>query len=118
MTLWSILLAVYEVAVGLGILGWWAFEWASHGRSALLAFGLSHIIAELGTTFVLLLGGISLLLDDPRALGTALVGLGMLLYATLNASGQLGRESRRLGTVMIVVAIVTGFTIAAILLLG
>jgi hypothetical protein len=113
----SILLGLFVMAAGLGILGWWAIEWASHGKSALLAFGASHILAELVTTSVLLLGGVAVLLRVPYSNVLVSAGLGMLLYATINALGRVGNESPRLGMVMVAEAIATS-AIIMILLLG
>jgi hypothetical protein len=103
----SLLIGFYGLAAGFGILGWWALEWAAHGKSALLTHGAPHILAELVTTLVLILGGIALLLESPHAQVIVPVAMGMLLYATINALGRVGRESPRLGMVMVVEACIT-----------
>jgi hypothetical protein len=113
----SILLGLFVIAAGLGILGWWAVEWASHGRSALMAFGASHILAELVAASVLLMGGIAVLLGGPDSNVLVPAGLGMLLYATINAWGRVGNEYPVLRMVMAAEAIGIS-AILVILLLG
>ncbi len=112
----ALLIGIYQVAAGFGILGWWALEWAGHGKGTLLAYGASHIAAELVAFFILVTGGILLLADGPYTAVVVPAALGMLLYATINALGRAGRESAKLGTLMIVEALLTAVIILALAL--
>jgi hypothetical protein len=84
----STVVGSYAIVVGVTIAGWWAVEL----RGGVLdrpdrtraELGL-HLAAELLTAAVLLLGGALLLAG--RAPTVALVGLGMLLYTTIQSPG-------------------------------
>ncbi len=110
----ALLIGIYLVAAGFGILGWWALEWAGHGKGALFTHGASHIAAELVAFFTLVTGGVLLLAGGPYTAVVVPAALGMLLYATINALGRVGRESARLGTIMVVEALVTVVIILAL----
>ena len=97
----SIFVGIYELAAGFGILGWWALEWGGHGRAAILSYGASHIAAEAGAFVLLVVGGTLLLVGGPYSAVMVPAGLGMLLYASINALGRVGRESVRLAWVMV-----------------
>ncbi len=111
----ALVLGAFELASGFGILGWWAAEWASHGKGAALAFGVSHIAAELMAFGVLILGGVSLLAGVQGAKPLATVGLGMLLYATVNAFGRVGGRSRRVTAAMVAETIVGILLVVALI---
>lgn len=108
------LVGTYELVAGFGILGWWALEWASHGKASLLSYGASHILAELVAFSSLVLGGILLIVGGPYTSVVVPASLGMLLYATINALGRVGRESGRLATVMVAESIITAALIGII----
>ena len=114
---WELLLGVYEVATGFGILGWWALEWGSHGKAALLTYGVPHLVAELLTFATLLTSGILLLAGGPYTTVAVPVALGMLLYATINALGREGRKSPKLETAMVIEVLLT-IVIILVLALG
>ena len=107
-------LGIFELAAGLGIAGWWALEWASHGKGAALAFGASHIFAELMAFVLLIAGGMFLLLDLQGARPVSTFGLGMLLYATVNAFGRVGTRSRLVSSAMVVEAVASALFIVAL----
>ena len=102
------LVGIYELIAGFGILGWWSLEWASHGKGSLLSYGAAHIAAELVAFFGLVLGGTLLLTGGPYITVVVPTSLGMLLYATINALGRVGKESRWLATVMLAESAITG----------
>lgn len=68
--------------------------WAIYGVTGTLLgetlhdMGLAfHVAAEIATAVVLLVGGAMTLRGAPRARAVLMVGLGMLLYAAVNALG-------------------------------
>jgi hypothetical protein len=108
----------YAVVVGLAIAGWWAVEVRAGALDrpdrTRVELGL-HLTAELSTAVVLLLGGV--LLVTGRGPAVALVGLGMLLYTTIQSPGYFLARGER-GPVAMFGILITTTVIAITLLLA
>jgi hypothetical protein len=107
----------YAVVVGLAIGGWWAVEVRAGALDrpdrTRAELGL-HLAAELLTAAALLTGGALLL--SGRAPAVALVGLGMLLYTTIQSPGYFLARGER-GPVAMFGVLVAATAIAITLLL-
>lgn len=114
-TLTVVLIGTYEILAGLGILGWWSLKLAKE-RSHI--FGIqsgSHIVAELITAGLLLVAGSAGLLGDFQG-SLTLVGLGMLLYASVNIAGGMLKMNRNFGLLLVGEAFATAVILALLLL--
>jgi hypothetical protein len=113
----STLVGWYVVAVGVAIGGWWAVE----VRAGVLdrpdrtraELGL-HLAAELLTALVLLTGGFLLLTG--RTPAVAMVGLGMLLYTTIQSPGYFLARGERGPVAMFGVLVATTATAIGLVL--
>jgi hypothetical protein len=108
--------AWYAVAVGVAIIGWWAVE----VRGGVLRrpdrspgeIGL-HVLAEVLAAVGLVVGGVLVLAD--RTASVLLVGLGMLLYTVIQSPGYF--VARRQWAMVVIFAVLTATTVAAIVVL-
>ena len=84
-----------SLLLGLGVMGLWAVLLAAGRvpelRSEPVAISL-HIFSEYLMAATLLFAGYGLLADRPWAKKAFLLGLGMMIYAALNAAGYYGQR--------------------------
>jgi len=93
----DIIVSIFSILVGISIIGFWlrlsykklVFEPGSTRSPIETEY---HVAAELMTAAVLLEGGAALLLHLTLGKGISLVGLGMLVYATINGIGYYARR--------------------------
>ncbi|MDQ3864390.1 MAG: hypothetical protein M3317_13025 [Actinomycetota bacterium] len=87
--------AVYSIAVGSLMIGWWAFSFTkgrvpeTRTEPVRLAF---HLAAEALTAVLLVVGGFGLLFSSSWASAVYLVGSGMLLYSVIVSPGYFAQR--------------------------
>jgi len=110
-----VLVGTYEILAGLGILAWWGSKLKSKRGSSAEHVSGSHIVAELITAAVLFVGGSAALLGSFQA-SLTFVGLGMLLYASVNVAREMLETNRKFGLLLIGEALTTAIIVVALLL--
>ena len=108
MTIMAILVGGYELAAALGISVWWLLHSRERPPPWSNAAGLTHVLAEVLTIAVLLIGAVSELYSLSEAPLASSLALGMLLYASTNMIGEMIDKSRTTALGMVVVSAVTG----------
>ena len=101
--------AVYSILVGIAIIGYWVLfsfekqalspqtETVTNRGKIEMRF---HITAELITAIVLIIAGISLLLEVGWGKEVFLIAIGMLLYTSVNSAGYFAQIRQRSMIVM------------------
>jgi hypothetical protein len=107
MTQVTFIIGVYEIAAGLGIIVWWARVYMAPSQVRGSAPSRSHLGAEILTASLLLLGGVTALAGRGTT-PLSMAGLGRLLYATVNAAGDMIANRKVTGMVMGAEAVITG----------
>jgi hypothetical protein len=109
-TAYQVAIGAYELVAGIGILAWWSRD-ISSSRNRKKEWA-SHVLAELLTAVALISGGALALLGGFH-FPLSLVGLSMLLYATVNAAGGTLAKDKFIAFLMVAGGVLT----AAILIL-
>lgn len=81
---------VFSIIIGLSIVGTWTVLYASGSIPELISkpFEISmHIIAELSTAIMLIIGGCGVLFDKKWGLNMYFISMGMLLYTLIASPG-------------------------------
>lgn len=112
------ILGLYSIAVGIAVLLMWAimlsFRQLPEGKIELTF----HLASEFLMAAMCLLGGLLLLNKKPAAKTINTLGLGLLLYSVLNASGYYAERNEFSMVVMFsVLTVMTAIAIALTLLL-
>jgi hypothetical protein len=104
--------AVFELAVGVGVIIWWVFV-STTGRVPELEAGERsiwfHIAAELLMAALLIIGGIRIRTNAPRARLASALALGTLVYSGVNSAGYFADDgSWGMVSVLVLVAAAAG----------
>jgi hypothetical protein len=113
----SELIGLYESLAGLGILAWWGTKLSSKQRRATERESRSHVAAELIAAAVLIAGG-SVALVGAFEASLTFVGLGMLLYASVNIAKDMLETNRKFGLLLVGEAFATAIIVVALLILA
>lgn len=80
----------YSIFIGISILGMWLFFYISGNIPELETEPIRiamHILAEVITAIILIIGGIGILYNKPWSRGIYFVSMGMLIYTLVQSPG-------------------------------
>jgi len=100
------LVALFSIAVGIGVLGMWTVSLVRHQVPELATKPWeirTHITAETIMAVTAVAGGVSTLLDLPQGPAILMFGLGMIVYSIINSSGYYLQRRQPVPVVMFAV---------------
>ncbi|MFX1456771.1 MAG: hypothetical protein ACFFDB_15465 [Promethearchaeota archaeon] len=86
--------SIYIIVIGLAMLSMWLFLLGKREVPELSTKPTQiyfHLIAELLTSVLLIIGGIGLIMNQPWGLALFFISIGMAIYSTINAAGFYGQ---------------------------
>ncbi|MBN1266289.1 MAG: hypothetical protein JXA25_12405 [Anaerolineales bacterium] len=113
-----ILIPLFAVIVGVGMLGQWTFLYLSHQIPELETEPIRirfHIAAEAAAALTLIAGGIGLFLSASWGTPVFLVGAGMLFYTAIVSPGYFAQQGQWGWLVMFALLIAGGLACIAVL---
>jgi hypothetical protein len=113
--------SLYSLLVGISIFGYWAALYtrkqvfAATSRPAIET--KYHVVAELLTAAILVVGGIGTILSAEWSGSVLFIGLGMLLYTEINSPGfYAARKEKSMARMFWILTVLTGMVTSLFLI--
>lgn len=90
----ELIASIYIIIIGVAMLCMWVFLLGKREVPELNTKPTQiffHLVAELLTAIMLIIGGIGLLLNQPWGVALFFIAIGMAIYSTINAAGFYGQ---------------------------
>ena len=90
----ELIASIYIIIIGIAMLSMWIFLLIKREVPELTTKPTQiffHLVAELSTSIMLIIGGIGLIMDQSWGIPLFFISIGMAIYSTINAAGFYGQ---------------------------
>ena len=118
----ELIASIYIIIIGIAMLCMWIFLLGKREVPELTTKPTQiyfHLVAELLTSVILIIGGIGLILSQSWGFALFFISIGMAIYSTINAAGFYGQlKDWPMFIILIVFTIISLIFAALIILIG
>jgi hypothetical protein len=116
----ELIASIYIIIIGIAMLSMWIFLLIKREVPELTTKPTQiffHLIAELSTSIMLIIGGIGLIMDQSWGIPLFFISIGMAIYSTINAAGFYGQLKDWPMFIVLIVFTIVSLLITTLILL-